>query len=394
MFERASAVIRNPEKLSFGYVPEKLVHREEQMSLLERYFRPLAESGKPCYAFLTGSVGTGKTATATRFCENMSAHCARSGKPVNYVIVNCRNRNTESGILLELVRYFDKGFPDRGFSPDEMLRNLGRHIQNSSSLVVVLDEADMLLRKNGINLIYQLTRFPETPNGRGVSLILISQYPIYGMMDEASVSTFGRGNSITFNKYTRGELRSIAAARAEEALIPGRYTEEALELIADVSSEYGDARMAIEILGTAAAIAEERPEGYVTTEDVREAKANINSVVTESKISDLDINRKLALLAVARAMKSNLYISTGTAYKTYGVVCEEFNHVARKQTQFWTYIQDLDRQNLLQTVVRNDKDGGRTTHISLPDIPSRVLKNKLEEMLESYEPSSTDYAGY
>ncbi len=394
MFERASTVIRDPDKLTFDYVPDKLVHREEQMGLLERYFRPLAESGKSCFAFLTGSVGTGKTATATRFCENMRAHCARSGKPINFIMVNCRNRNTESGVLLELVRYFDRGFPDRGFSPDEMLRNLSRQIQNSSSLVIVLDEADMLLRKSGIDLIYQLTRFPESPTGRGVSLILISQYPVYGMMDEASVSTFGRGNNVTFNKYTREELLSIAASRAEEALISGRYTDEALELIADVSSEYGDARMAIEILGTAAAIAEERPEGCVTTEEVREAKANINSVVTESKINDLDINRKLALLAVARAMKSNLYISMGTAYKTYGIVCEEYNHVARKQTQFWTYIQDLDKQNLLQTVVRNDKDGGRTTHISLPDIPSKVLKKKLEDLLEAYVPASTDYAGY
>ena len=114
MFERASTVIRDPDKLTFDYVPDTLVHREEQMGLLERYFRPLAESGKACFAFLTGSVGTGKTATATRFCENMRAHCARSGKPINFIMVNCRNRNTESGVLLELVRYFDRGFPDRG----------------------------------------------------------------------------------------------------------------------------------------------------------------------------------------------------------------------------------------------------------------------------------------
>jgi cell division control protein 6 len=384
MFKKASTVIRNIDKLSFDYVPKKLVHRDMQRTRLETYFRPLAESGKPCYAFLTGNVGTGKTATAKRFSEDMAKFCYDAGRPIDMIFVNCRNRNTEAGVILEFVKHFDKGFPERGFSPDEMMRSFTIHVESGSKpVLIVLDEVDILLKKSNIDLIYQLTRFSENIVGKaGISLILISQFPIYGLLDEASMSTFGRGNAITFNKYTRDELYSITLARAEEALIGGKYSEDVIELIADVSSEYGDARFAIELLRDAAIIAEDHPEGNMDTENVREAKANINSVVTESKLTGLDINRKLALLAIARAMKSNLYISITAAEKTYSIVCEEYGREPRKHTQFWTYIQDMDRQNLLETIVRNEKEGGRITYISLPDIPSKVLAKKLETLLE------------
>ena len=384
MFKKASTVIRNIDKLSFDYVPKKLVHRDMQRTRLETYFRPLAESGKPCYAFLTGNVGTGKTATAKRFSEDMAKFCYDAGRPIDMIFVNCRNRNTEAGVILEFVKHFDKGFPERGFSPDEMMRSFTIHVESGSKpVLIVLDEVDILLKKSNIDLIYQLTRFSENIVGKaGISLILISQFPIYGLLDEASMSTFGRGNAITFNKYTRDELYSITLARAEEALIGGKYSEDVIELIADVSSEYGDARFAIELLRDAAIIAEDHPEGNMDTENVREAKANINSVVTESKLTGLDINRKLALLAIARAMKSNLYISITAAEKTYSIVCEEYGREPRKHTQFWTYIQDMDRQNLLEAIVRNEKEGGRITYISLPDIPSKVLAKKLETLLE------------
>lgn len=384
MFKKASTIIRDIDKLSFDYVPKKLIHRDAQRTRLETYFRPLAESGKSCYAFLTGNVGTGKTATAKRFSEDMARYCSNAGRPIDMIFVNCRSRNTEAGVILDFVRHFDKGYPERGFSPDEMMRSFTLHVESGAKpVLIVLDEVDILLKKSNIDLIYQLTRFSENIVGKAeISLLLISQFPIYGLLDEASMSTFGRGNAITFNKYDRDELYSITLARAEEALIGGKYSEDVIELIADVASEYGDARFALELLRDAATIAEDHPEGIMDTENVREAKANINSVVTESKLTGLDINRKLALLAIARAMKSNLYISITAAEKTYSIVCEEYGREPRKHTQFWTYIQDMDRQNLLETIVRNEKEGGRVTYISLPDIPSKVLARKLETLLE------------
>ena len=383
MFERSSVIIRDPVKLDYDYVPKDLVHREGQMHSLETLFRPLAQHGRPCTAYLTGSVGTGKTVTARRFCTDMAEYCRNAGRPISVVFINCRNRSSESAVVLQLIRHFDAGFPDRGFAPDEMLRVLRNHLTtNVSNMVVVLDEVDALMKKGAVDLVYQLTRFSDGSNSDAkMSLIMISQDPVHELMDDASLSTFRRLNRVTFNKYTRDELRRIVEVRAEEALVPGTITEDSLDLIADNSAEFGDARMAIELLDRAANIAEEDSEGEVNVEHVRAAKAMIYSVVSESKLMMLDLNRMIVLLAVARAMKTNLAIMMSAAEKTYAIVCEEYDTVARKHTQFWKYVQDLESMGLLKTEVRNDRNG-RTTMISLPDIPSKVLAQKMESLIE------------
>ena len=382
--ERRSVIIKDGKKLSFEYVPDKLVHREEQMSTLKMLFRPVFEDNRSETAFMTGSVGTGKTATVKRFCADMMRYGAEKGIPLDYVIVNCRQRNTETSVILQIIRHFDAGHPDRGFSAPEMLRTLRGLIESrKTKLVIVLDEADVLIKKNAVDLIYQLSRFNEEyiNMSSSVSLILIAQEYILDSMDAASLSTFKRTNTIRFGKYTRDELRDIVKIRSEESLFPGKIREDAIDLMADISSEWGDARFAIDLLDKSARKGENKDDGEITAEEVREAKAMIYSVVTESKLIDLDLNHKLTLLAISRAIKDKAYVTTGAAEKTYGVVCEEYNETARKHTQFWTYVQNLEKAGIVTTSVKGDRDGGRTTYISLPDIPSKVLALKLESII-------------
>ncbi|MDR1405270.1 MAG: AAA family ATPase [Candidatus Methanoplasma sp.] len=385
MFDRASAVIKDGKKLSFDYVPEKLVHREEQMRRLETLFRPMITGGLPCSAFLTGGVGTGKTVTAKKFCNDMMKYCAGSGRQMDHVFINCRIRSTEHGVLIHLIRHFDPGFPDRGFSADEMLRSLRKHIESGSRpFVLVLDEADILLKSSNRNLVYQLTRFTEDIRGNSsVSMIMISQEHVSEMLDDASMSSFKRANTIKFDRYTKDELKDIITMRAGEALASGAVDDDVLDLLADIGKGYGDARLVIEMLEKAAYIAEESTEGVITADDVRSANAMIYSNVSENKLAGLDLKRKLALLAVARAIKGEPYISITKAEKTYAVVCEEYGQAARKHTQFWTYIQDLEKTNILDTTVRSEAEGGRVTYISVPDIPPKELAKKLEYLLDS-----------
>jgi len=384
MFDKRSVIIKDGGKLSFDYVPKNLVHREEHMRKLEMLFRPVFENGRSETAFLIGSVGTGKTATAKRFCDNIIQHGSRTGVPVDCIIINCRHRSTESTVLLQLVRHYDPAYAERGFSPSEMLVSLKKHIEkNKSRVIIVLDEADIMLKKSS-NLVYQLSRFSEESINHSVSLsiIMISQENIFDLLDEASASTFRRSNAVRFDKYTRNELRSIVEARVEEALNMGSMNEDAIDLIADIASEWGDARLAIELLDKAARIGEESDNGTVTAEEVRGANAMTHgSAALESKLKLLDMNHKITLLSIARSIKSKAYVNIGASEKTYGVVCEEYNTQARKHTQYWTYVQDLEKAGLVITKVETEGNSGRTTLISLPDISSKALAEKLEELM-------------
>ena len=386
MFDnRKSSIIKDLDKLSFEYVPEKLVHREPQMASLRMLFRPVLESGRSATAFLIGSVGTGKTATAKRFCLDIRRYAMDAGKPVDHHIINCRRNNSDSSVLLSLIRHYDPGYPDRGFSVAEMMKSVKKHVEKRGQhLIVVLDEVDVLIKKGASDIIYQLSRFNEESINvsSSVSLIMISQEYVLDRLDSASLSTFRRTNAISFDRYKRDELLDIVRARADEALHAGHARDDSLELMADIAAEWGDARFVIEMLERSAMIAEGAGASEVDAEHVREAKAMTYSVVTESKLTELDRQQKLTLLAVARSIKGDAYVNTGQAEKAYVLACEEYGEKARKHTQFWTYIRSLSDQGLLETSVRGDPDGGRTTYISLPDMPAKVLKEKMAQLLQ------------
>ena len=382
---RSSRIFKDPSKLSFDYVPDRLVHREAQLAKLWMLFRPVLENGISQTAFLIGSVGTGKTATSKRFCLDFVKEAQRQEKAVDFVIVNCRQRNSESSVLLRLVTHFDEHFPDRGFSSAEMLRSLRKHIEKRKlHLVVVLDEADVLLRKGASDLIYHLSRFDEEKLGgrASMSLVLVSQKYVLDMLDPASSSTFKRANAIMFEKYTAAELSDIVKERAELAIFPNAIEDDEITLIGDIASEFGDARFAIELLEKAGMLAEEQGLERLTAEEVRAAKALTYSVVTESKIEELDRQRKIVLLAISRAIRDQAYVTTGEVEKVYRLAAEEYNEKPRAHTQFWAYIQDIANEGLIGTKVVGDAaGGGRTTYISLPDIPAKVLREKLESSL-------------
>lgn len=386
MWEKVGkSVFKDQRTLSFDYVPPKLVHRDEQMKRLITLYRPVVESNMSQNVVLTGSVGTGKTATAKRFCMDLRDYAEKRQKAIDWVLVNCRQRNSESSAVLHIVNHFQPNFPDRGFSITEMLRILRKDLEKRKlHLLIVLDEADMLLKRAGSDIIYKLTRFGEegVETRELVSLMLISQKNVFDMLDTSSASTFKRTNIIEFGKYTLDELRDIVAQRAELALHDGAITGDAVDLIAEVSAEWGDARFAIEILEKAGMLADEEGAGKIDVEHVRAAKAEAYSSITESKLIGLDKHQKLALLAIAKASRGKAYVTTGEAESTYKVACEEYGEKPRAHTAFWGLLKDLDMLGVVSAKKSGPGISGKTTVITLLDIPAKVLDEKLRQMLD------------
>jgi cell division control protein 6 len=378
------SVFKDQRTLSFDYVPQKLVHREAQMKKLAMLYKSVVESNLSQNAVLTGSVGTGKTATAKRFCMDLKDFAEKQQKAVDWVLVNCRQRNSESSAVLHIVNHFQPNFPDRGFSITEMLRILRKDLEKRKvHLVIVLDEADMLLKKAGSDIIYKLTRFGEEKvEGKElVSLMLISQKNIFEMLDASSTSTFKRTNVVEFGKYSLEELRDIVKSRTMLALHDGAIDDDSINLMAEVSSEWGDARFAIEILEKAGMLADEEGAGKISVEHVRGAKAEAYSSITESKLAGLDKHQKLALLAIARTSRGKAYVTTGEAESAYKVACEEYGEKARAHTAFWGLMKDLDMLGVVGAKKSGPGISGKTTVITLLDIPAKVLEQRMRQML-------------
>ena len=374
-------VFKAIKKLDFDFVPKELPHRDEQLRKLARIFGQILKSDLSENAFIKGNVGTGKTVMAKKFCMDFKKYLEDSGKALETIHVNCRRRNTDSSVMLKLVTHFQPTFPDRGFSVDEMLDSLRKHLnQRKCHLIVVLDEVDVLIKKSGSNLIYLLTRFNEenVSGANTVSLILISQINALEMLEAAALSTFKRTNVIELNKYSIKELVDILKQRIELAFKTNVIDTEAIDLIADIAASEGDARLAIELLWKSGLAADDHRDSRVTAEHVRTAKGAITTI--EIKLGDLGVHEQLILMMVARALKKGeAYTTTGDVEKLYKVACEEYNQKPRGHTQFWNYIKGLDAYGLIRAKKSGEGIIGNTTVISLPDMPAK----ELEEMLIS-----------
>ncbi len=376
---RGPTVFKAVEKLDFDYVPNELPHRDEQLRNLARIFGQVLKSNISANAFIKGNVGTGKTVMTKKFCMDFKEYFQQSGKALETVHVNCRRRNSDSSVILKIVTHFQKSFPDRGFSVDEMLDAVRKHLnERKSHLIVVLDEVDVLLKKSGSNIIYLLTRFNEesTSGINTISLILISQQNVLNTMEQAALSTFKRTNIIELDKYSMTELVDILKQRIELALKSNVLDTEAIDLIADIAAREGDARLAIELLWKAGQAADDKREQRITTEHVRTAKSQITTIL--SKLDDMNLHEQLILMMIARKLKKGgAYTTTGEVEKLYSVGCEEYSQKPRGHTQFWSYIKNLDTYGFINANKSGEGIIGNTTVISLTDMPAKELEELL-----------------
>ncbi|UCF12056.1 MAG: AAA family ATPase [Thermoplasmatales archaeon] len=381
----SSSVIKDLHALDFDYVPEDLPHRTEQLRSLAQMFKPLLNDVSQ-NAVVRGPVGTGKTVIIKKFSNSFVNIARKQGKIIEYVHINCRKRSTDAMVLIGVLNHFDQRFPDRGFSVQEMLQILHKQLKRrDAQLLLILDEADALLKKSGSNLVYNLTRFTDESmkTDNPISIIMASQKDVLSDLDLSALSTFKRSNTIALNKYARDELYDIIDQRVGLAFHNHTVSLDSIDLIADIASEWGDARFAIELLWKAGMCADQQHVKLVVPEHVRAAKAETYSVVTETKLKNLGKHQLLTLLSIAKRLHRDgaAYANTGDVEKTYAITCEEYSEKPRAHTMFWSYLKEVENAGFIHIKLSGKGQLGTTQLISLPDIPVETLVDKLEGFL-------------
>jgi len=250
-------------------------------------------------------------------------------------------------------------------------------------LIVTLDEIDFVIRKDGPNLLYDLTRLTddELDMKERVSIItIVRDFSFRTMLDESTLSTL-RQNTILLKSYNEDQLSDIISDRVKEAFYEDSVSNDAISLIADIASKNGDARFAIELLERAGMYADHRQSLKVLPEHVRHANASIHPVIRQEIIKDLTTQQKLTLLAITAKLRTTqkAYLTMGELEETYKGLCEEFNLPIRSHTQIWEYIQYLQNCDVITTRISSKGQRGQTTLISLPDVSAEIIETTIRE---------------
>ncbi len=388
MFEEEmgkETIFRDQSKLSPDYVPENLVHREEEFRELIRLFKPVLEDRASQRVLISGSVGVGKTALASRFGKEIEKEAKKRDMDLTYAHVNCRKQGTPQMILHNLASNFPLSVPKRGFAPQEIMNHVIDYLEKQDAyLTITLDELDYFIQQNGPDLLYSLSRAAEDSEAQNrVSIIATSFSPDFlDSLDEATRSTFMH-NLIELDKYNSEQLFDILEQRVEKAFKPDKVELDTLELISNVAARRGDARFALELLWYSGRIASKEEVEKVSPNHARKAKSEINPEIRKDVLQDLSKQELLSLLAISRRLKisDEAFALTGDVEEAYKIVCEEYEEEPRKHVQFLSYINKLENLGIVDTEESRGGHRGQSQKISISDAPPDMMEEVIEKIL-------------
>jgi len=393
---RSRSVFKDKTKLYPEYLPEKLPHREEQLKKLAEAFKPLltSRSGGIQRVILTGSYGTGKTATSRVFGRTIASLAHKRGVRISYVHVNCYKARTLPQVLIAVANSLQVAIPNRGLSSQEMVKGIMSELEDKDSYAIIaLDEFDYFVQSNPMSSIYFLVRlYDDEPLAeKRLHFIFITRnYSVLQSLDR-SVSTFFMRNVIYFPPYSSRELRKILEERVELAFYDGTVGEDVIDYIAHLEGYDreggGSARTAIEILMRAGESADSAGRGSVTIDDVRKAHVVVKPEIAmlQDTLGALGPHHLILLLAIVKSLKArdSPFVKMGEVEEMYRVLCEAYGEKPRRHTQVYTYVMDLKNMKLIHTKASGKGYRGKSTLIGISSAPLDILESRLEEEVKT-----------
>ena len=150
----AGKILVDRGPLSFDWTPPNLIGRDKELGLLASMFMGIGSEGVSGRAVVIGHVGTGKTVLTRRFGEDVIRELDGVRK-MTLSHVNCRNHPSTNQVLQQIALSLDSRHPERGFSSGEIIQSIRRNIRSRGlHMILVLDEVDVLIRRDNSDLIY------------------------------------------------------------------------------------------------------------------------------------------------------------------------------------------------------------------------------------------------
>ncbi len=383
------SIFKDESKLDINFTPERLPHREKEISLLSQLFLALLTNPNNASrkVLVTGKTGVGKTVTVKLFGEVLKDAAKKRAVSITYVHINCRKEQTSYKVLIKIARSVNKNFPKRGYSPQDLLEIVLEQLdQQNSHLLLVLDELNYLIDCDK-NLIYSLTRLNEDSQNQVSRLSIIGivrDLSCLTNLDSSTLSTLER-NIINFNDYDLRQIYEILRYRINLSLKPNAISDDIIQNISEIVKDNGDIRYGLNLIWRACKIAESQGLLELNMESVRLANQDMIPFSIQDVLKYLPSQKLLLLLSIIKSIekKPDNETSITEILNVYKITCENLNSKPRSYSQLWNYLQELKNENVVSIKVESKGGRGRKSRIGIPFFSLQVLENLTNDLLKS-----------
>jgi cell division control protein 6 len=367
--------------LSATHEPDNFPHREEQISRMADAMSSLLMGMKSTHLILYGKTGTGKT-SVTKFVTSKLSEKIPDRIRVCYI--NCQNYDSPYSIMVNIARTVlgPERIPQMGWTLDRIYEYLVDGLKGcQKNIIIVLDEVDKLVEKNGGDSLYLLLKITDESQGISGSIIgITNDTSFYEKLDPRVRSRLNK-ESIVFPPYNSEQLRDILLPRIKAILPEDYYDESAVNLCAAIGAqEHGDARKAIDLMRVAIELTMRDSAKKITNDYVYKARDNLEIDIMRETIKTLPTHSKIVLLSVILCGEIHPNsATTGEVSAIYNKLCKQVGITPLTQRRISDYLSDLEDFGLISTTLKSLGRYGRTRLIRITGRENDMKRYALED---------------
>jgi len=377
-----TALIKDRRTLTIDYVPQKLPFRDKESTSIAQTLSVAFKHGRPSNLLIFGKPGTGKTAVIKNVVDRLINKAKELNIHIMVPIVNGKSANTSYKVLYEIAEAMGINQEQKklqvhftGLSMGEATDRILDYIKlKNLKVILVIDEIDSLIDRNGDDILYNFTRANERiSSDQFISLIGISNSLTFKDKLDPRVRSSLSEEELVFNPYTIEQLKEILIDRCKLAFHNDTVPLGTINLCAAMAGkETGDARKAIDLLRVAAEIAERKGINTVQESYIRVAQEKIDRDTNYEILKNSTTHTKIVILSLISANSGDS--NTGQIYDIYVNLCSHLEQEPLTQRRITQIISELDQLGIVTTSIVNLGRYGRTQKIRLT-IPTSSIKD-------------------